>query len=146
MILPHFHSNNLNNNMYLYNNLINFLNNKTQANLPQKKSEINNCNLRVLTLEIDRNISLEIWKTKNDKILNFGFLKCFRKHCLGLQKKIPSGTWVIEKRCPDQWYAPWVRWAVDSLIISYCIQGIDQSQKLYTGLECMVPKVMVKSS
>ena len=41
-----------------------------------------------------------MWITKNDEILNFGLLKCFKTHCLGLQKRTPSGTQVIEKKVP----------------------------------------------
>ena len=40
-----------------------------------------------------------MWITKNDEILNFGVLKCFKTHCLRLKKK-SSGTRVIEKKVP----------------------------------------------
>ena len=102
----------------------------------------------MLTLEIDRDTSLEIWTTKNDKIFNFGCLKCFKIHCLGLQKKSPSGTWVIEKKVHWPAASRMERWAVDSLIImiNYYVQGIELLQKLYIELEYMVPKVIGKSS
>ena len=40
-----------------------------------------------MTLEINtqqRDMPLKIWKTRKDKILNFGFLKCFQTHFLRL--------------------------------------------------------------
>ena len=127
------------NNMYLITQSDKLSKWKTQAKIK------NNWNLRVLTLEINRDMSQEIWKTKNDDILNS---KMWSVKTLSLQKRIPSGTWVIEKRSPDQQHTPWERWAVDSLIImiNYCIQGIELFQKLCIGLEYMVPNVMGKSS
>ena len=43
---------------------------------------------------------------------------------------------------------PWERWAFNSLIITtnYCVQGIEQFQKLYIGLEYVAPKYMGKPS
>ena len=109
-------------------------------------------------MEIDRDVPLEIWKAKNDEILNLSFLECFKTHCLGLSfKKGPlMGPGWVKKGTLTSGMShvpnfvkclPRERWAVNSLIImkNYWIQGIELFQKLYIGLEYMVPKDIGKS-
>ena len=127
-------------NMYLITQSDKLSKYKTQAKIK------NNWNLRVLTLEINRDMSQEIWKTKNDGILNFKMWSV--KTLSESSKKDPLwdlGDW---KKVP--WPAAYPMGKMSSWQsnnnVNYWIQGIELFQKLCIGFEYMVPNAMGKSS